>query len=76
MWANPSEVAWRGTLEKFGARSATKGRCPFCGWTEIQFEQTQLMGCPLCYDALGYLIFPPPSGESLDPAQASIESES
>ncbi|MFQ3586227.1 MAG: hypothetical protein SNJ74_06760 [Fimbriimonadaceae bacterium] len=27
-------------------------RCPACGWTAAKIEETGLVGCPLCYEAV------------------------
>lgn len=27
--------------------------CPHCGWTRAEAEEKGLVGCPLCYEALG-----------------------
>ncbi len=29
-----------------------RGFCPYCGWTTEQVQETGLVGCPLCYEAL------------------------
>lgn len=28
------------------------GRCPYCGWTDSDFQRTGVLGCPQCYEAL------------------------
>jgi len=28
------------------------GECPLCGWTQEEYERTELVGCALCYSSL------------------------
>jgi hypothetical protein len=28
-------------------------QCPYCGWTQERLNESDLAGCPLCYQALG-----------------------
>ncbi|HRK22679.1 MAG TPA: hypothetical protein PLX06_12760 [Fimbriimonadaceae bacterium] len=39
-------------LQAFRRPKAPKGVCPHCGWTDAKLEQTGMLGCPLCYEAL------------------------
>jgi protein-arginine kinase activator protein McsA len=42
----------RPLLKAFQRPRTAAGRCPHCGCTQEQLEQTSLCGCPLCYEAL------------------------
>jgi protein-arginine kinase activator protein McsA len=48
-----------------GIRNTEKmeGLCPHCKWTQADFDKTQLLGCPLCYEVfraelLGSPVYP------------------
>ena len=46
------EGEWKPLLDSFARPLAPAGKCPHCGWTVERLEQTGLVGCPLCYEAL------------------------
>lgn len=39
-------------LAEFHRHRRQDGNCPFCGWTNEQYVESSLLGCPLCYEAL------------------------
>lgn len=39
-------------LRSFILLPANKQSCPYCGWSATDLEQTELLGCPLCYESL------------------------
>jgi protein-arginine kinase activator protein McsA len=39
-------------IQAFNRPRQKSGQCPYCGTTETTLEETGLVGCPLCYEAL------------------------